>query len=50
MDLHFDLSVVAVAEITLPVRSIEVFPRWRDALPVDPFPPDLQVLHSIFLI
>ncbi|MBV8830489.1 MAG: hypothetical protein JO108_14785 [Acidobacteriaceae bacterium] len=50
IDPHFDLPVVAVERIALPVRKVELFPRWRDALPLDPSPPDLQVLHSIFLI
>ena len=50
IDIHFDLPVVAVQRIALPVRNVELLPRWRDALPFDPSPPDLQVLHSIFLI
>jgi hypothetical protein len=50
IDLHFDLPVVTLAKIGLPLRNIEVLTRWRDVLPSDPSPPDLQVLHSIFLI
>ena len=50
IDLHFDLQVAAVERIALPVRNIELLPRWREALPFNPSPPDLQVLHSIFLI
>jgi hypothetical protein len=50
IDLHFDLSAVAVERIALPVRKVELLPRWRDARPFDPSPPDLQVLHSTFLI
>jgi hypothetical protein len=49
-DIHFDLPVIAVERIALPVRNVELLSRWRDALPFDPSPPDLQVLHSIFLI
>jgi hypothetical protein len=50
IDLHFDLPVVAVERIALPVRNVELLPRGRDAIPLDPSPPDLQVLHSVFLI
>jgi len=50
IDLHFDLPVIAVERIAAPVRDVERFPRGLDALPLDPSPPDLQVLHSIFLI
>jgi hypothetical protein len=50
IDLHFDLPVIAVDRIAFPVRTIEPFPRWYDPVPFDPSPPDLQVLHSIFLI
>ena len=50
IDLHLELSVVAVEGIDVPVRNIEPLPRWRDAVPFEPSPPDLQVLHSIFLI
>jgi hypothetical protein len=50
IDFHFELPVVAVSRIVLPVRNVELLPRWRDAIPFDPSPPDLQVLHSIFLI
>ncbi|HEX4772929.1 MAG TPA: hypothetical protein VH351_18995 [Bryobacteraceae bacterium] len=50
-DTHFDLPVVTTARIVIPIPSnMEGLPRWRDALPTDPSPPDLQVLHSIFLI
>ena len=50
IDLHFDLPVITVERIAAPVRDVERFPRGLDALPLDPSPPDLQVLHSIFLI
>ncbi|HEY7304395.1 MAG TPA: hypothetical protein VH601_09790 [Bryobacteraceae bacterium] len=50
IDLHFDLPVVAVVRIASPTRNVEHLPRWYDTLPFDPSPPDLQVLHSIFLI
>jgi len=50
IDLHFDSPVISVERIVLPARNVELLPRWRDALPFDPSPPDLQVLHSTFLI
>jgi hypothetical protein len=34
----------------LPLCSMEVLPRRQDSLVVDPSPPDLQALHSTFLI
>jgi hypothetical protein len=50
IDLHFDLPPMTWGRITLPVRNVELSLQWRDALPIDPSLPDLQVLHSIFLI
>jgi hypothetical protein len=50
IDLHFDLPVVSLAKIGLPLRNREVLARWRAVLPSDPSPPDLQALHSTFLI
>src|SRR5690242_5814699 len=38
LDLHFDLPVVAVERIALPVRKVALLPRWPDALPFDPSP------------
>jgi hypothetical protein len=48
--LHIDLPVVAVLRVQLPVPAIQTFSRLHDSTPVDPSPPDLQVLHSSFLI
>jgi hypothetical protein len=50
IDLHFDLPVIAVERIASLVRNVQRLPRWRDVPSVDPSPPDLQVLHSTFLI
>jgi hypothetical protein len=47
--LHFDLTV-ATESIALPVRNVEILQRWCDTLPFYPSPPDLQILHSTFLI
>lgn len=51
IDLHFDLPVAAAAQpLALPVRTIELLPRCDDPRVIDPSPPDLQALHSTFLI
>jgi hypothetical protein len=50
IELHFNLPVVVAERIALPLRNIELLPRWRNAFPLDPSPPGLQVLHSVFLI
>lgn len=49
VDLHIDLAV-AVNAFPLPMRTIEPFGLWRDTNPIEPSPPDLQALHSTFLI
>ncbi len=50
VDLHIDLPVVAVLKIELPVPTVEPLEHWRGANLVEPSPPDLQILHSTFLI
>lgn len=50
MDFHVDLAVAHVAACDAPVQTGELsiarsHPRW-----VAPSPPDLQILHSTFLI
>jgi hypothetical protein len=50
VDLHIDLSVIAAVNIDLSSRTIEAFGEWRGANRIEPSPPDLQVLNSIFLI
>jgi hypothetical protein len=37
-------------QMQLPMRAVEAFARSRDINPVGPSPPDLNVLHSTFLI
>ena len=49
VDFHFDLPAITVAQIELPVLGSETPEHWRTA-PIDPTPPDLQVLHSTFRI
>jgi hypothetical protein len=48
VDLHIDLPVVAVAVVHEPSHSVEM--SAAAAQPSEPSPPDLQVLHSTFLI
>ena len=50
IDHHVELPMVAAVTIDLPYRAIASWERWQSAVPVDPSPPDLEVLHSIFLI
>lgn len=50
IDLHLDLSAVAVERVELSLPTSALLPCSRDALLADPSPPDLQVLHSTFLI
>jgi hypothetical protein len=50
VDLHIELPLIAVVDIELPVRRVEALERWRDADLIEPSPPDLQILHSTFLI
>ncbi|SRR5579884_2572899 len=50
IDLHFDFPLVSGEAIALPAGNMEGLPHWRDVLPIDPSPPDLQLLHSTFLI
>jgi hypothetical protein len=48
--LDIDLPMIAVVKIELPVCTVEALEGWHGANPIEPSPPDLQVLHSIFLI
>lgn len=50
MDLHCDLPAIAVERVPFCVRDAGLFFPSRDVLPIDPSPPDLQVLNSTFLI
>lgn len=50
VDLHIDLPVIAVVNFDLPMRAVEPFADWRGANPIEPSPPDLQVLNSTFLL
>jgi hypothetical protein len=50
VDLHIDLPAVAVVPFDLPLRTVMPVAAWHGTTPVEPSPPDLQVLHSVFLI
>jgi hypothetical protein len=50
VDLHIDLPVVAIGGLPSPLRLVAVLCVRRDTAPVEPSPPDLQILHSTFLI
>ena len=50
IDHHIELPPIAVVKIDVPLRAMERLERWHGVMPVDPSPPDLQVLHSSFLI
>jgi hypothetical protein len=50
VDLHIDLPVVAIVAFDLPLSTVEPVAAWRGTTAVEPSPPDLQVLHSTFLI
>ena len=49
-NLHIDLPIAAVVAADLPLCDVEQFAAWRGGNQLDPSPPDLQVLHSTFLI
>ena len=50
IDHHIDLAVVAAVAVDLAIRSVEAFERWHGTSPIEPSPPDLQILHSTLLI
>lgn len=50
IDLHFDLSAVAIETIALPSAELYSSPVRHDSVPLDASPPDLQVLYSTLLI
>jgi hypothetical protein len=51
IDHHIDLAHIAAAvEIAVPLPSIDGVERWHAFRLIEPSPPDLQVLHSTFLI
>jgi hypothetical protein len=49
-DLHIDLPVAGFVAFDFSLRTVERLTGPGDSLTVEPSPPDLQVLHSTFLI
>jgi hypothetical protein len=50
VDHPIELPMIAIVKIDLLLRAIESVEHWPGVNPVEPSPPDLQVLHSAFLI
>jgi hypothetical protein len=50
IDHHIDLPVIAAIAVDVPIHTVEAFAHGQFIDPIDPSPPDLQVLHSTFLI
>ena len=50
IDHHIDLPVVVAVEMAVPLHAVEGVELWHGFSLVEPSPPDLQVLHSTFLI
>jgi hypothetical protein len=50
VDFHVDLPVVAMTASDTPLRMTTPLTLEFGPYPIDPSPPDLQILHSTFLI
>ena len=50
IDHHIQLPLVGALDTTLALAEIETAQRWHGVRLIEPSPPDLQVLHSTFLI
>jgi len=50
VDFHMDLPAVALAGFDAPLLTAVAFTASPRLNPIEPSPPDLQVLHSTFLI
>jgi hypothetical protein len=50
LDLHMDLPAMAVAKLELPAHPIATLEPWPGRDPIEPSPPDLEILHSTFRI
>jgi hypothetical protein len=50
IDHHVELPAVAAVTMDLPIYNVEAFARCHGTNAIEPSPPDLQVLHSTFLI
>ena len=50
LDLHIDLPVASALAFDAPALTVEPVIERHGPSPVDPSPPDLQILNSTFLI
>ncbi len=50
VDFHIDLTAMGSVKIEPPLLRVEAREHWRRGDPAEPSPPDLQILHSTFLI
>jgi hypothetical protein len=52
VDFHIDsaITIIAAVKIELPMNTVAALKLWRGADLTEPSPPDLQILHSTFLI
>jgi hypothetical protein len=50
VDVPIDLPVTVLANVESLVLTIKTSEPWRDDHFIEPSPPDLQILHSTFLI
>jgi hypothetical protein len=50
IDHHIDLPVIAAIAVDVPIHIVEAFAHGHGIDAIEPSPPDLQVLHSTFLI
>jgi hypothetical protein len=50
IDHHVDLPLVGTVEMAVPLPAVDSVERWQGFSLVEPSPPDLQALHSTFLI
>jgi hypothetical protein len=50
IDHHIDLPVIAGVAVDVSICTVEAFAHRHVTVPIEPSPPDLQVLHSIFLV
>lgn len=50
IDHHIDLPVIGGVAVDVSIPAVEAFAHWPGTVPIEPSPPDRQVLHSTFLI
>jgi hypothetical protein len=50
VDLHIELPMVAYVAVEMPALAAERLATHHSLNPIEPSPPDLQVLHATFLI